>query len=163
MAEVSLIRVDMRMVHGQVAIKWSAASHATKIICVDDVVAANETLKTIYKLAAPSGTKVLCYSIEKTVAKWNEHQFKDGVVMILFKDVKTCYATYKAGLPIPKLQLGNSPRSATNTFELGNEFFVDEQGLKLLKEMAADGVKIEVQTIPEQSAVSFDRAISKFQ
>jgi len=158
MATINLIRVDQRMVHGQVAVKWSRAAKVTKIICVDDAVAANETTKKIYKLAAPTGTKVLVYSIDRCIEKWNECQFNDGTVMMLFKDVNTCYRLFEKGFEIKKLQLGNAPKTETNNLTLGNEFHVNADQLKLLRDMASKGVQIEVQTIPEQTAVSLEKA-----
>ena len=65
MAEVSLVRVDFRLVHGQVVVKWSKVAKATKIIVMNDVIAADKTIKSVYKMAAPAGVKVLCYSLEK--------------------------------------------------------------------------------------------------
>ena len=155
MAEISLVRVDQRMVHGQVAVKWTSFSKATKIICVDDKVAADETMKKIYKLAAPAGVKCLVYSIQRCIEKWNECKFNDGTCMVLFKTVQTAYDTYKAGFPIKKLQLGNVPKVAETITSLGNEVHVTEKELALLKEMAANGVEIEIRTIPEQSATAF--------
>ena len=45
MGEVCLIRIDQRMIHGQVCVKWANVSKATKIICVDDETSKNELVK----------------------------------------------------------------------------------------------------------------------
>ena len=158
MAEIKLVRIDQRMVHGQVAVKWVAASKATKIVCVDDEIAANEMMKKVYKAVAPAGTKVLVYSVDRCIEKWNETNFKEGNVMMLFKTVDTAYRTFKAGFPLKELHLGNAPRSDKAPLMLGNEFFVSEDGLAKLREMAAAGVKIEVRTIPEQGVIPFESA-----
>lgn len=155
MAELSLIRVDQRMVHGQVCVKWTSFSKATKIICVDDGVAANETMKKIYKLAAPANVKCLVYSVDRCIEKWNENQFNDGVCMVLFKTIDTCYRAYKAGFPIKKLQLGNVPKGSEPVTSLGNEVHVTDQELELIKKMASEGVEIEIRTIPEMSSTPF--------
>ena len=62
MAEIALIRVDFRLVHGQVVVKWSKVAKVSKIIVINDVIAKDKTLKSVYKMAAPAGVKVLCYS-----------------------------------------------------------------------------------------------------
>lgn len=157
MAKVTLVRIDYRLVHGQVAVKWSKAADATKIIVVDDKVAKDDMMKNIFKMAAPPGVKVLCYSVEKCISKWNEKQFGDGRVMMMFKDVDTCYRTFKAGYPLEKLQLGNIPKK-TGRNQLDNEVFASPEEIAQLKEMAAAGVDIIIHTIPEKSAVSFEKA-----
>lgn len=158
MAEVSLVRVDFRLVHGQVVVKWSKVAKATKIIVMNDVIAADKTIKSVYKMAAPAGVKVLCYSLEKGMTKYKETQFGDGRAMVMFKDIKDCYRAWKAGFDMPKLQLGNCPRGADKK-ALNNEVYATEEEIGLLKEMSAAGVDIVIHTIPEGTCVSFDKVM----
>ena len=158
MAEVSLVRVDFRLVHGQVVVKWSKVAKATKIIVMNDVIAADKTIKSVYKMAAPAGAKVLCYSLEKGMTKYKETQFGDGRAMVMFKDIKDCYRAWKAGFDMPKLQLGNCPRGADKK-ALNNEVYATEEEIGLLKEMSAAGVDIVIHTIPEATCVSFDKVM----
>lgn len=158
MAEVSLVRVDFRLVHGQVVVKWSKVAKATKIIVMNDVIAADKTIKSVYKMAAPVGVKVLCYSLEKGMTKYKETQFGDGRAMVMFKDIKDCYRAWKAGFDMPKLQLGNCPRGADKK-ALNNEVYATEEEIGLLKEMSAAGVDIVIHTIPEATCVSFDKVM----
>ena len=158
MAEVSLVRVDFRLVHGQVVVKWSKVAKATKIIVMNDVIAADKTIKSVYKMAAPAGVKVLCYSLEKEMTKYKETQFGDGRAMVMFKDIKDCYRAWKAGFDMPKLQLGNCPRGADKK-ALNNEVYATEEEIGLLKEMSAAGVDIVIHTIPEATCVSFDKVM----
>ena len=158
MAEVSLVRVDFRLVHGQVVVKWSKVAKATKIIVMNDVIAADKTIKSVYKMAAPAGGKVLCYSLEKGMTKYKETQFGDGRAMVMFKDIKDCYRAWKAGFDMPKLQLGNCPRGADKK-ALNNEVYATEEEIGLLKEMSAAGVDIVIHTIPEATCVSFDKVM----
>lgn len=160
MAKVTLTRVDFRLVHGQVVVKWSKVAKANKIIVVDDVVAKDDLLKSVFKMAVSSDIKILCYSVEKCVSKWNETAFGEGNAMVMFKNVASCHAAWKAGFPIPKLQLGNIPNGAGKR-PLGNEVFISNEELGWLNEMSAAGVDIEIHTIPELAAISFERAASK--
>lgn len=43
MAEIALIRVDFRLVHGQVVVKWSKVAKVSKIIVINDVIAKDKT------------------------------------------------------------------------------------------------------------------------
>lgn len=160
MANITLTRVDFRLVHGQIVVKWSKVAKANKIVVVDDAVAKDELQRTVFKMAAPPGVKVLCYSNEKCIDKWNEKQFGEGNVMVLFKSVESCYKAWKAGYPLPALQLGNSPKEKDKKM-LGNEVYVNEKELEYLKEMADKGTEIVIHTIPETKSISFEKAISK--
>lgn len=57
MAEISLIRVDSRLIHGQVITKWRKIFNITKIVVVDDSLANDEFMIRMYEAAAPAGVK----------------------------------------------------------------------------------------------------------
>ena len=50
--EIKLVRIDDRLIHGQVAIVWSRESGANRIIVVSDEVAADKIRSTLVKQAA---------------------------------------------------------------------------------------------------------------
>ena len=56
MAKVALIRVDYRLIHGQVVAKWLKDTQSTKIIIVNDVLAKDRTMGNIYRMATPAGS-----------------------------------------------------------------------------------------------------------
>lgn len=161
MANVTLIRVDFRLIHGQVATKWSKVAQATKIIVVDDASSKDDLLKSVLKMAAPQGVKCLVYSVERCVEKWKETGFGEGKVMMVFKDISACYAAWKGGLAVPKLQLGNVPNREGRKVLFG-EVFVDAEEMAMLKEMSGAGVEIEIHTIPDGIGSSFEKAAGRY-
>ena len=50
MAKVALIRVDYRLIHGQVVAKWLKDTQSTKIIIVNDVLAKDRTMGNISRM-----------------------------------------------------------------------------------------------------------------
>ena len=161
MAGVRLVRVDFRLIDGQVAVKWTKSARASKIIVVDDESSKNEVLKKILKIAAPQGTKCLVYSIERCVQKWKETRFGEGRAMIVFKDIASSYQAWKEGLEIQELQLGNVPNREGRKV-LHGEVYADAEEMEMLREMAGAGIKIEIHTIPEVSGISFEAAARKY-
>lgn len=47
------IRIDDRLIHGQVATRWSTGLKVNRIMVIDDAVAANDNEKAILRMAAP--------------------------------------------------------------------------------------------------------------
>ena len=58
MADINLVRIDFRLIHGQVVTKWVKQANANRIIIVNDMLAKDEFLASVYKMAAPSNVKV---------------------------------------------------------------------------------------------------------
>ena len=53
MNNIVLARVDNRLVHGQIVVYWSKEVEPHRIAIVDEVIAKDDAMKMIYKLAAP--------------------------------------------------------------------------------------------------------------
>lgn len=111
MAEIKMTRVDFRLVHGQIVVKWCKACDVDKIVVIDDVVASDDFMSQIYASAAPAGVVVKSYSQEKAKRLWEKNRFGEkSKVLILFKDIDTCYAMIKGGMELKSVQLGGVPQ-----------------------------------------------------
>ena len=60
MGNIVLTRVDSRLIHGQVMTKWVNQVQANKIVVVSDELAADEFMRSIYLMSAPTGVEVVC-------------------------------------------------------------------------------------------------------
>ena len=59
MADIVLIRADFRLIHGQVITKWAKQTMANKILIVDDMLAKDSFMSSIYTMSAPPGMEVV--------------------------------------------------------------------------------------------------------
>ena len=87
MAKQLAVRVDDRLIHGQVVTQWVKVFKAQKIVVIDNNVAKDKMQKNILKFAAPPEMKVSIFSVDKAVEVWNKNQFGNMNVFALFKDI----------------------------------------------------------------------------
>lgn len=161
MAKIKLIRIDSRLIHGQVITKWLKVASANRIIIIDDELSQDPFMADIYVMAAPQGIAVEIYSVEQAVQLWEDSELGEGELLVLFKGVESCYSAYKKGFPIKNLQIGGLASAPGRTTVFRAVSF-DEQDVKQLKELQKGGTKISLQIIPEEPKVEFDKAIEKF-
>ena len=64
---IKLLRVDDRLIHGQVATTWTKTLQADSIIVANDEVIHNELQIIALKLAVPAGMKVAIRSVEDAI------------------------------------------------------------------------------------------------
>ena len=57
MAELALVRIDARMIHGQVVTQWIKRLSCTRIIMVDDQFSADPFMSKVLVMAVSSGRK----------------------------------------------------------------------------------------------------------
>ena len=70
MAEIKLTRVDFRLIHGQIVVKWCKAFEVDKIVVIDNVVAGDEFMLRVYASAVPAGITVKAYDEAKALRLW---------------------------------------------------------------------------------------------
>ena len=161
MAEITLARVDHRLIHGQVVTKWLKIAMAKKIIIIDDYLAKETFMVDVYKMAAPSGVDVEIYSVEKALEEYNKNNFGNGNGFLLFKNVDMAYKTFKVGINYGKLQLGGIPSGAGKKMVF-TAVSLDEKEVEQLLEMQENNFKIDLHIVPEENSITLDEAVKKF-
>ncbi|QUL98183.1 MAG: PTS sugar transporter subunit IIB [Candidatus Fermentithermobacillus carboniphilus] len=162
MADVALVRIDSRLIHGQVATKWLKQVQANRIVVIDNSLAKDPFMKKVYTMAAPPGTAVEILDVATAVSSWKREHLGAGKLIVLFKDVATAASAWKEGFKFSALQvggLGGAPGRKT----VYQNITLSAEDVKQLDEMAKGGVSITFQTIPEDKPATFESVIEKVQ
>ena len=162
MGSVKLARIDERLVHGQVMTNLSKRAGANAIFIVDDDVAKDEFMKSIFiSSGSRTGLKVKIYSADDAVDLWKTKQFGNFNAILLAKNIKTVYEIIKKGIPILELNLGGIAKRPTTTYII-NSVAIDKDGADKLKELRdVHGVDVYFQTVPSSQKVSLEDALKK--
>lgn len=148
MAELGLVRVDTRLVHGVICVTWAPQIQATKIIAVDDLTAKNSLLK---KVMESSSSLVSCevVTLEDAVKMWNENEFGDGRVLLIFKTIDYALKAKKMGLDYKKLQVGWIT-AAEGKVKIDSRLNMSQEEADMLNELEEDqNVEIYTQYSPQ--------------
>lgn len=160
MLDLSLVRIDGRLVHGQVCAMWSKSVQAKEIIVVDDIKCKDEFTKKIFQMAAPVGLKVKTISTTQAAEEWkNNNLVTSGSTIVLFENAKSAYDAYKAGFNYESLQIGGAGGGQGKKKVFAAVFMTDDEG-KMLNELEKEGVNVFFQESPN-SAITEWGPISK--
>ena len=81
---IALIRVDDRLIHGQVVITWIRHIQCTHIKIIDDKTASDEFMCKLLTSIGPSGIGLDILTIEKAVESYPRmDKFKENVMVIV--------------------------------------------------------------------------------
>ena len=144
MGKLNMVRVDYRMVHGQIVAKWIKFRPVDRLILADDSLVDDPFMGDIYRMAVPDR--------EVDIVKLGDVQTaidrKNDTVLLIFKDVASAYTVYKNGLQLPELNVGAVQNSAQRKAVVqGVALSVEEY--EKLSEMKAEGVNVFLQPIPK--------------
>lgn len=161
MTKITLVRVDHRLIHGQVITKWVKIAQAQKILIVDDYLGQDAFMADIYKMAAPNGIEVQILTAEEAAKGYKENTLGDKKIFILFKNVEMAYKAYKLGLQYPMIQLGGIPNDGHKKM-IFTAVSLGEKDVEQLEELHVAGLEIVLQIVPEEASMSFDAALKKY-
>lgn len=106
MAKKLAVRVDDRLIHGQVVTQWIRVFSAQKIVVIDNQVAKDKMQKNVLKFAAPPELKISILSVDKAVEVWEKNKFGNLNVFVLFRDVKQIWECHEKGLDFEEISVG---------------------------------------------------------
>ena len=150
---IILTRVDHRLLHGQVAFSWTQSIGADCILIANDDVPNNEIRKTTIKLAKPQGVKLVIKSIEDSIAALQSGVTDKYKLFIVVESVRDAYQLAKACPQIKQINLGGI-KAKEGTRSLGNAVNVLPEEEKLLEQMIADGIEVEIRQVPADKKIA---------
>lgn len=158
--ELSLVRIDDRLIHGQVIAVWCKHRRFTHIVIVDDGVAADPFMQEVLGLAAPPNLQVDVFSIEDGIKALNGDTSNWGTTMVLLKSPLAAKQLYDGGLEYNALNIGGigSRPGRKNIFK---NIAVSEEEVAILKYLMDKGVEITLLTVPGEKAKSFSALVDK--
>lgn len=108
--KVSALRVDDRLIHGQVAMTWTKQLRVQGIMVANDDAAADPTQKMALQMAVPSGIRVLIKPVEEIIRMLNYPKAAEMRILVLTRTVKDALRIQENVGKIEFLNIGNVGR-----------------------------------------------------
>lgn len=159
---INHMRIDDRLIHGQIITAWITDSHADGILLADDVAAGDPTLQMILKLAVPENIKLTIATIDEAAALLADDS-KSGSVLLIVRSPKTAMELFDKGVTVPSVNVGNisNNRSEVGRTKLLNHIFVEPDDVKYLKQMHDKGIELDLRAVPTDKAVDGIKLLAK--
>lgn len=154
------VRIDGRLIHGQVANLWTTKLGISRIMVVDDEVSQNAIEKSGLKLATPSGVKLSILPVEKAANNILAGKYDSQRLLIIARKPDRLLKLVELGVPIVEINVGNM--SQTNeTRSITKSINVVDDDVNAFKELDKKGVRIIAQMVPSDKAENFMNLLVK--
>ncbi|MBC1485485.1 PTS sugar transporter subunit IIB [Listeria seeligeri] len=153
---IQFLRVDHRLLHGQVAVSWFNALDVNTILVANDGVAADDFRKSAIRLAKPEAAKLVMKSIDESIASINSGVTDKYNLLVVVESVGDAYKLIKGtNGKILMLNLGGTKqREGTTNFSKAINLTAEE--VEKLQELQKDAIDVFMQQVPNEKKVNFE-------
>jgi len=158
MADVALVRIDDRLIHGQVVVKWLRYLECTVILVVDDQLWQDTFMQNVLRLAAPSGVQVRVAPVHGAAEQLASINGERDQVLILVKSPQTALALLDGGMSFKELNVGGLA-AGPGSMRLYKSVSANGEQLAAFRKIQGRGVRVYVQMIPEERPVEIAKLL----
>jgi len=161
---IKLVRLDERMIHGQIAIKWSRVTGVDRIVVVNDEAAENSVIKKSLMMAAPQTVRVAIKGVRDSIALLNDPRMDTVNVLVIVAKLDDLLAVVEEVKNIPKINIGNygrlaKPLGTDERKTFSHHLYADTYEIELFKKLISYSIPTIYQVTPEDADVSLKDAL----
>jgi len=143
------VRIDDRLLHGQVVISWIPYLKADEVVIADDEYANDEFMIELIKSSGPEGVKVHVKTIDKTAAFLSDDN--QSKILVLLRSIEGIKKLIKK-TKISSINIGGVG-AAQGRKRYYNSIHLSDDELNILKDIANDNIYVEIRILPKDKAI----------
>lgn len=149
---IKLLRVDYRLLHGQVALAWTQQLDVDCILIANDKLMNDVIKKTTLKLAKPNGVKLIIKNIEDSIKSIKSGITDKYKLFIIVETIEDAARLSDELDVIKSINIGGGmPRE--NTRLITKSVPVSQEEEALLRRLIERGVELEIRQVPSDKKI----------
>lgn len=152
-ARASLLRIDDRLLHGQVLVAWAAALRPDRIVLASDTVAADAERRALYEALPQDDYRIVIATLVQAAAELAGAP----PVIVVCASPHDALQVVAAGAGVQAVQVGGL-HDAPGKTRILDYVHVSAADRGALRALAARGVAVIAQDLPTTRAVTLDPA-----
>lgn len=145
---IVLVRIDNRLIHGQVATAWTNFVGANLLVVPNDDVAKNEMRQSLMDMATPQGVQTRYFSVQKTIDVIHKASDKQ-IIGLIVETPQDVLRLAEGGVPISMVNIGNMHMEPGKK-QISKAVCVNQDDIDVFKKLSNMGIKLEIQRVPSE-------------
>ena len=143
------VRIDNRLVHGQVVETWLPYSNARTLVVANDQLAEDELRKELLRMAVPTGVGILFFSVQQAADQVTELGLRQTTadIFVLFASCEDAKRAFISGLKFTFLNVGNIHYSQGKK-QVCDHIALGQEDISCLRYLQEQGVKLDFRCLP---------------
>lgn len=161
---IAALRVDERLIHGQISLSWSKTLKIKGIVVANNKAAADDMQKMMLKMAAPSELKTIVLSVDNAIELLNDERSKQMRLLVITTTVKDALAIAEGVDEKPEqVNIGNAGKMGAkgNEIMLTKEVCLSQTEIEYLKQLVEEFPDTYFQGTPNMEKHSGKEVLQK--
>ena len=155
-----IIRIDDRLIHGQVIVGWAKALNLNKIIVVNDKLLEDKLKIQMLKLAVPANINVEILSLTKAIDMHRNNSWVNDNSILLLESPKDAFEFVSGSCNVKKINVGGL-HVQNNRRQLTQNIAVNEEDIYYLEKLLNEGIILEGRALPFDEEYKVKKALDK--
>lgn len=155
---ITLLRVDHRLLHGQVAFSWTQYVGADCILIANDNVPEDELRKTTIKLAKPPSVKLVIKNINDAIESIKSGVTEKYHLFIVVESVNDAWRIASAVEGIKSINLGGI-KAKEGSKNISKAINLLPEEIEQLQQLVGKGVEVEIRQVPNDRKQLFAQCV----
>ncbi len=142
------VRIDNRLIHGQVIETWIPYFKSKYIVVANDELSKDPLRQEIIKLAIPGNLNIFFCSITEVVDTIKKIEAKgEDQIFILFANCQDVKRAFDRGLKFYTLNIGNLHHSPGKK-QICDHIFLSKEDITCLRYLKKQGISLDLRCVP---------------
>ncbi len=155
-----LVRIDDRLIHGQVVENWMKFLKINHVIVVNDFVASDRMQKTLFSMAVPDHAKISILTITQAKEAILNDQFEGDKTMLLLVSPQDVLNLINKGVRIKEVNVGGMHYSPDKK-QILKAISVSKEDIQAFQELDKLGVYLEARMVPNDEKIDIMEIIKR--
>lgn len=147
---IKLLRIDHRLLHGQVAFSWTKFLESDCILVASDALMKDELKMNAIRMAKPTGIKLVMKNMEDSIKALNSGVTDKYKLFIIVESVEDAYQLATQVESIQSINIGGM-KQMDGRRQISKAVFISEEDEKMLRELHDKGLELEVRLVPSDT------------
>lgn len=153
---ISLLRIDDRLIHGQVATSWAKAVKCEAIFAISDEVAEDALRRELLLQIAPAHLKAYVIPVEKAIKVYHNPKYAGKNILWLVTKPADVVRLVEGGVKIDKVNVGGMTYKDGNK-QLSDAVTVGKADVEAFKKLLDLGINLSMQKVASNPRVELTR------
>ena len=156
---IELVRIDDRLIHGQIATTWINNYSIEQVLIINDEILLDKMQQSVISMTAPANVKVKVFGVDAFIEVYKKNPIHRRTMLILSNSIDA-YRLARGGVNFPVLNVGGM-RFENDRIKIAKAVSVTTKEREAFEKLVEMGIDVQIQMVPRDELLNMKDVLTK--